>query len=117
MRSTGRSSTAAKSIGLPRGGVGPPRPRSTARRGPRAAPAGSERQDGVGGESHLMVALAGVERVGAVQRRIVADLGADDEAFNRLRNLRLIVDAESEGAVGGAAAADRGGGKKPALGI
>src|SRR5258708_29723006 len=58
-----------------------------------------------------MIALAGVERLGAVERTVVADLRSDDEALDRLRDFRLVVYAEGEGTVGRPAAADGGGGK------
>src|SRR4051812_9252242 len=76
----------------------------------------SEWQNEIGGEGHLVIALAGVEGLGAVERGIIADLGADDEALDCLRDLRLVVDAEGEGTISGAAAADSGGGKA-ALGV
>src|SRR5882757_336415 len=78
--------------------------------------AGSERQYDIGAERDLVIALAGVERLGAIERGIVANLRSDDEALDRLRNLRLVVYAEGEGAIGRPPAADGGGGKA-ALGI
>src|SRR6266566_1832178 len=70
-----------------------------------------ERNDDVGGSSKLRALGATAVGRGAIQRRIIANLGSDNQSFERLRYRRLDVKSQRELAIGGRSATDRNPGR------